>query len=94
MTYIYQATDGKKLFYFISNKKDSIKALQDYGVAYGKDETGEIIEYDLYESFDDFYRIFLAWSHPDKNIACEQIMRNMIISNLQPLGVMLPHPRC
>ena len=94
MTYIYRVDDGKKSFYFRSKQKDSSKAIQNCAGVFGKCEPGGIIRHNLFEIFDDFYRITLVWSHCDKNVSFIPIMKDMIYNDLppQPLVVRPPRP--
>jgi len=82
MTYIYQITDWKKSFYFIS-KQDENKALYKYEKMYDKYKSGKSrVVNDVFEIFDsnEEYCILLVWSYPDRygNIQGGGVLREMI----------------
>ena len=88
MTYIYQITDWKKSFYFMSKQQDENKALDKYEKMYDKYKSGKSkVVRDVFEIFDsdEEYCILLVWSYPGSSyliVYGNQILREMISRDL------------
>jgi hypothetical protein len=83
MTYIYQITDWKKSFYFLTKQQDENKALEKYEKMYDKYKAGKSrVINDVFEIFDsnEEYCILLVWSYPDRygNVCGGSILRDII----------------
>jgi hypothetical protein len=87
MAYIYQITDWKKSFYFLTRQQDENKALEKYEKMYDKYKAGKSrVINDVFEIFDsnEDYCILPVWSYPDSYLTVygNQVLREMISRDL------------